>query len=693
MKTLLFNLVTALALSLGFTAKANITGFGGDGTGWTRNSTDTPPTFVGDVLTPTFTGVQNNATSAWFNTGQNATGSWAAMFTYIKTANDSEGAPQYADGFTFAIQKTGLNALGNTGGGLGYGSILNSVAVAVKTTDFSDFRDQSIIVETNGSQTGGGGIGSLDFVTLNSAITFTVNYNAATQLLTVDASQAENTFHSETTINLSTVLGSGPYYVGFTGATGGISQTTQISAFTFTEELTATDDTATVTAGQPVTVQVSANDFYTGETISFTFDPGTMTGAVLVNNGNNTATLFWTPPVNFSGDYTATYTASNGTITSNTATVRITVNPVPAPAGNYAVIITDPMFGGTLETTGFLRGTLTTQGAFTGKIFWQSFAYAVNGVFDGEGNLTLQIPGTHPARTLTLTMTKFGVNGGIDGTLTDGMTSARFQSEAPAGQVATGRITGLISNRSRLALANEPRGKGLVLGTGWFAGEVKSNGKVKLRGRMPDGRSFTGTSFLNDQGEFEAYNAFPRYDGRGAYFGVIRLSPQGVSNSGIFLIRPPSQTPRYTDGYETKLSVSTGYFIPAAAGQPSVNFGNISPNLTLSFFNGNIPNGTRSFAANLAGADVFTFPSGNPLQLALTVNRATGMFKGTFIHPTAGKRNVSGVFLQDRLIGQPGLQGADPRAVLIPTGTAGGVFKGGLQAGGLQFTSQALTLQ
>ena len=143
-----------------------------------------------------------------------------------------------ADGFTFTIQNVGLSALGSDGGSLGYAGIGNSVAV--KFDLFQNTGDPSndstgIFVD------GAGPIGptSIDLtgtgINLHSGDKMDANltYDGATLTLTVTDLVTQATWSHPFTINIPGTVGGNTAYVGFTGATGGLTSTQQILTWTF----------------------------------------------------------------------------------------------------------------------------------------------------------------------------------------------------------------------------------------------------------------------------------------------------------------------------------------------------------------------------------------------------------------------------------------------------------------------------
>ncbi len=143
-----------------------------------------------------------------------------------------------ADGFTFTIQNVGPNALGSDGGSLGYAGIGNSVAV--KFDLFQNAGDPSndstgIFVD------GAGPIGptSIDLtgtgINLHSGDKMDANltYDGATLTLTITDLVTQTTWSHPFTINIPGTVGGNTAYVGFTGATGGLTSKQQIRNWTF----------------------------------------------------------------------------------------------------------------------------------------------------------------------------------------------------------------------------------------------------------------------------------------------------------------------------------------------------------------------------------------------------------------------------------------------------------------------------
>ena len=125
------------------------------------------------------------------------------------------------DGFTFAIQNDGTDALGGSGPGLGYSGLTNSLAVLFNLTNGVASHSSQFSVSSNGSTANADqGMGLLD-LNGNEPINVSVTYNGTT--LSVTASNPLDTaqnFNWSQAMDIPAIIGSDAAYVGFTAASG-----------------------------------------------------------------------------------------------------------------------------------------------------------------------------------------------------------------------------------------------------------------------------------------------------------------------------------------------------------------------------------------------------------------------------------------------------------------------------------------
>ncbi len=176
----------------------------------------------------------NEARSAYFTTPLNV-----QTFT---TDFDFQLVKAVADGFTFVIQNQGLNAVGSYGGGLGYQSIRNSVAIKFDIHSNSGEGPNSTGLYTNGaSPTVPATNLSATGVELNSGdvIHAHILYDGKTLTLTLTDATANTTASVAYPVNIPSIVGGNTAYVGFSGGTGGSSATQNILDWTFANAVQA----------------------------------------------------------------------------------------------------------------------------------------------------------------------------------------------------------------------------------------------------------------------------------------------------------------------------------------------------------------------------------------------------------------------------------------------------------------------
>jgi hypothetical protein len=145
-----------------------------------------------------------------------------------------------ADGITFTIQGSSPTAIGAVGGGLGYGGITNSVAAKFDIYDNAGEGTNSTGVYLNGAYpsvpatTIGGG------VNLQSGDVMAVHmtYDGTKLAMTITDTSTSQTFTTSWPVNIPATVGS-TAYVGFTGATGGLTSTEQILTWSYSTGISA----------------------------------------------------------------------------------------------------------------------------------------------------------------------------------------------------------------------------------------------------------------------------------------------------------------------------------------------------------------------------------------------------------------------------------------------------------------------
>jgi len=186
----------------------------------------------GTALALTTTSPQFQVASAWFPTTLNV-----QKFTTDFTFQLSAGSPT-ADGFTFAIQGNSTAAIGGSGGKLGYGNILKSVAVKFDLYNNAGEGTDSTGLYLNGPDPT---VPAVDMtssgVDLHSGHVFSVHivYDGTNLTMTItDTTNTALTFTQTWPVNIPGTVGANTAFVGFTGGTGGYTANQSVLTWTYT---------------------------------------------------------------------------------------------------------------------------------------------------------------------------------------------------------------------------------------------------------------------------------------------------------------------------------------------------------------------------------------------------------------------------------------------------------------------------
>ena len=294
--------------------------------------------------------------SVWVTTPVQNVSSFTSHFTF-QMINPA------ADGFTFALQSSGLSARGSTGGGLGYGvfnggrSIPNSVALKFDIYNNAGEGKDSIGVYVNGATptvpatdlTGTG-------IVLTSGHIFNVNLIYSGTVLTVNLVDTitSATYTTNFTVDIPGALGTTAGYAGFTGGTGGSTVKTEI----YTWQLNAP---APIVTSEPILSPVPAT--YVA--------PVSVSLADLTTNSTIYYTVDGSQPSHSSTIYTGPIKASAVSLTVKAFASAPGLADSPVIIGTYNMTAVSPTISFTIGTRSLSAGSFTVSatsnsaGAFT----------------------------------------------------------------------------------------------------------------------------------------------------------------------------------------------------------------------------------------------------------------------------------------------------------------------------------------
>jgi len=284
-----------------------------------------------------------------------------------------------ADGITFAIQNsaTGSGAMGGNGYQLGYGTIPNSIGIKFDLYNSAGEGPDSTGLYVNGANPT---VPAIDLsstgINLHSddAMAVHMTYDGTTLTMKITDMVTSAVWSTSWTINIPTTIGSNTAYVGFTGATGGLTASQKILTWSFVSSAPSTTTAATPTfspaAGSYTAAQsVTISDTTSGATIYYTTNGTTPTTSSAVYSG----------PISVAATETVKAIAvASGFSTSATGSAAYTINlpaatPTFSPAGGtYAaaqsVTISDTTSGATIYYTTNGTTPTTSSTVYSGPI-------------------------------------------------------------------------------------------------------------------------------------------------------------------------------------------------------------------------------------------------------------------------------------------------------------------------------------
>jgi uncharacterized repeat protein (TIGR01451 family) len=433
----------------------------------------TPAKIVGSNLQLTDGGA-NEAASIFALTPVNVA-QFSTQFNFQLLA----GTSPTADGITFTIQRLGLNALGGSGGALGYATtIINSVAVKFDLFNNAGEGPDSTGLYTNGAQPNA--INSINLtgtgIDLHSGHIFNAAmiYDGTTLKVTITDTVTMAAATQSYPVNIPTIVGASTAFVGFTGGTGGLTAIQNVLNWTYAPgavtpqtdlQITNTDGQTNAAPGALLTYTIVAtnagpNDV-TGVSVADAF-PATLTGVTFTAVATGGATGFTasgsgniSDTVNLPSGSTITYTvqatlsaAATGTL-ANTASVTAPAGVTDTNPANNSATDTDTV-ASTPQTDLQITNTDGQTNAAPGALL----TYTIVATNAGPNNVTgAAVADTFPAALTGLTFTAVAT-GGATGFAASGSGNINDTANLPSGSKITYTVHATLSAAATGTLAN-----------------------------------------------------------------------------------------------------------------------------------------------------------------------------------------------------------------------------------------------
>jgi len=256
-----------------------LSGFANNQANGTNAANAIDPTRTSLALT---VGNNSEGTSVFTTSEYGVTNGFVAQFVY------QAGGNKGADGAAFVIQSQGANALGGTGGALGYAGITNSGALEI---NIYGNNTPGTAASTNAGQGTTGGYVSTNPINPASGdpIQFTLAYDGTSTLTEtlLDQTTLATYTRTFTDFNLNGALIGNQGYVGFSGGTGGLNASQTISNFLFSNvPSTAYANTLSVADNAAVTLQSNGTSSVAGLSLGSNASVSIASSANMLANGS-----------------------------------------------------------------------------------------------------------------------------------------------------------------------------------------------------------------------------------------------------------------------------------------------------------------------------------------------------------------------------------------------------------------------
>ena len=353
-----------------------------------------------------------------------------------------------------------------------------------------------------------------------------------------------------------------------------------------------------------------------------------------------------------SGFYSVRVSGPGGTVVSVGAELLVVRNVFQLAVGNYAGLLAPASAAdASFENTGCLKLKLSRNGSFTGTVMFGGATTLLRGAFglDGEFSAVITRKGL-PNLTVDLAIDLDGVldltnpavelTGQVsDGTNTASLLAQRVRFLDPTNPALhAGNYTVIMPRVSDLTRAQ---------GIGYAAMRVSKSGAVTIVGAFGFGLPCSFGGFMADDGTLPFYVSAGPSDSVGGMLTFRDLPAQSdCDGTPTWYHTGPAG-----GGFAQVMDfIGSGYIAPPR-GMRVLHFANGADNGSVLLDEGGLPAPIEKLVTVTPNnAAIVSAPGAD--KLALSIVLKTGLFSGSFIHPTSQKKTpLNGAVLQKQDIG------------------------------------------
>ncbi|MGD0017619.1 MAG: Ig-like domain-containing protein [Verrucomicrobiia bacterium] len=308
----------------------------------------------------------------------------------------------------------------------------------------------------------------------------------------------------------------------------------------------------------------------------------------------------------------------------------------------------------THESSGSIKLVVGETGSFCADLTMGGVERDLEGQFDAAGNATNKVARgkLHPLQVILHLDLADGTDQ-ITGTVSDGV----FTSELLADREVYNQTNPcpLAGRYTVVLVPPEGDAANIPQGNGYGSITVTTVGSGKLRGVLSDGTKITGNAPVSKYGTWPLYDAL--YEKRGSCIGWVTLATNGTVEATVDWFRPEIRTARYyPSGFATNVTLVGEKYVSPSAGGPSPAG---ARQITLG-----VGNLVQDVSIDAAGNVTASLPNSQNLKMKL--QPLTGLFRGSFRHPSLGGTiNFKGAVLQSDHSGAGYFLGANESGFVV----------------------------